>query len=1015
MNDSVTNGDVYTDAPGNDDYHGTNVCCPKEHIQAILDTYTVGAGDIIYVDTGYYKLTNTVTVTQNGNAATPLVIQGSTNFAAGSSVIYHQGNEAFSFQSDYVRLTDVTVTGGTKAIVFDGASNCTLSNVVVSGASDYGCSVQDSSMIIFRQCRIFKCQNGVEIDNSTNYIRTSTIAYNTLNQLEQKSGYLNLRNSIVVVNDAGAYGIKWTDGRYEGDYNNLYIDASGKIGSFNAVDYTKLYNWQIMTTQDVRSLSHDPLFPSDTNFHLPTAYPGSISVDTNGAWTDHSPCIDAGDPASSFINEPVPNGSRVNLGVYGNTPEAAQSVTGAWVLAVSLNDGAEVTEGAVDLRWRSNLTGAEQVNLEYAQYGKNGITWSWQMIASGIPATNEYYHWTTTNVVGSPLARWRVVSASDTSIWDANDTPFQLRPYTFYVNDNSTIGDEYCSAVGALNNWGASSNLPQASLYYVFLYNDIEGGDRIYVDNGSYSLSQSIVINQGDSGSSSNGYVTLVGTTNTILTRLGYASPVFDLNSAEYISINQMELRNGDYGISANGSSSCTFNDLIIRDANLSAVELQSSDSNALARIKAFDCNGMGIDIDGSTYNTIENSVIAFSGSHGISVDGGSDFNEITSCTIANNGGEQVYMSGGLVTIYNTILVATNLGQYCLFVDEGSYVGDYNDLYAANGSWVGYQDGVAASVTDWQMLSSQDAYSLGHNPLFADTTTDDFHLKSVQGRWTGSGFFKDSVHSPCIDTGNSASTYTNEPSPNGSRINIGAYGNTTQASMARTNAWVLAINYNDQGVMQDSFTLRWTSGNANPTDLVEIRYSSDGGTNWSYLTTTWVSTESFTWDASAFPSSGNGLWRIVLTHGADVYTSVVDQAFAIHPAYYYVNDDSVMNDVYCTAIGDDVNRGFRADAPMASLDRLLAIHDLEPNNVVYIDTGDYLLSTNVTVQRDDSGATGNQYVYLKGSTNYMAGGTQWSRDVRTMGANALNLEGVGYVYITDLTITNGVLWCLCQQ
>jgi len=36
-----------------------------------------------------------------------------------------------------------------------------------------------------------------------------------------------------------------------------------------------------------------------------------------------SPCIDAGDPASPFANEPEPNGGRVNLGAYGNTPEAA--------------------------------------------------------------------------------------------------------------------------------------------------------------------------------------------------------------------------------------------------------------------------------------------------------------------------------------------------------------------------------------------------------------------------------------------------------------------------------------------------------------------------------------------------------------------------------------------------------------------------------------------------------------------------------------------------------------------
>jgi len=33
-------------------------------------------------------------------------------------------------------------------------------------------------------------------------------------------------------------------------------------------------------------------------------------------------CIDAGDPSSDFLNEPQPNGGRVDMGAYGNTPEA---------------------------------------------------------------------------------------------------------------------------------------------------------------------------------------------------------------------------------------------------------------------------------------------------------------------------------------------------------------------------------------------------------------------------------------------------------------------------------------------------------------------------------------------------------------------------------------------------------------------------------------------------------------------------------------------------------------------
>ena len=68
------------------------------------------------------------------------------------------------------------------------------------------------------------------------------------------------------------------------------------------------------------------------------------------------------------------------------------------------------------------------------------------------------------------------------------------------------------------------------------------------------------------------------------------------------------------------------------------------------------------------------------------------------------------------------------------------------------------------------------------NPLFANSVNSDFHLKSQYGRWSGSAWVDDIVTSSCIDTGDPSDDYSNEPLPNGSRINMGAYGNTTEAS-----------------------------------------------------------------------------------------------------------------------------------------------------------------------------------------------------------------------------------------
>jgi hypothetical protein len=62
---------------------------------------------------------------------------------------------------------------------------------------------------------------------------------------------------------------------------------------------------------------------------------------------------------------------------------------------------------------------------------------------------------------------------------------------------------------------------------------------------------------------------------------------------------------------------------------------------------------------------------------------------------------------------------------------------------------------------------------------------EDCHVQSSRGRYAAGGWVSDPQDSPCIDSGDTNSVWALEPEPNGKRINMGAYGNTAEASLSR--------------------------------------------------------------------------------------------------------------------------------------------------------------------------------------------------------------------------------------
>jgi len=189
-------------------------------------------------------------------------------------------------------------------------------------------------------------------------------------------------------------------------------------------------------------------------------------------------------------------------------------------------------------------------------------------------------------------------------------------------------------------------------------------------------------------------------------------------------------------------------------------------------------------------YNTASNSLD--DGRGGAIFNQSSTGTNVINCTFHDNLGLLV---GGAICEY-----ASNGTQIrnSIFWNNLSSNGPELAFVADGGS--GYTSSIFYSDVQGgdENIYGETGYSLTYDnnidthPLFANAANGDFHLKSAAGRWDGTDWVVvDTVTSPCIDAGDS-SAYDNEPLPNGGIINMGFYGNTSQASKHDRflNIWV---------------------------------------------------------------------------------------------------------------------------------------------------------------------------------------------------------------------------------
>ena len=422
VNDTNTVGDVYCTAPGNDANSGTSPVHPCAIcMRCWLNWANWGRGQSLC---GYGHLyghqCDCIDGCVSGPATNPVVIAGSPNRAAGGSVFRSTGNPrpmGFDFRAGASNLIvrDIVLSNVVRGVTLSNAVNVVLDGVEVRGATFRAFEILNyANNLELIHCVAHGGGTGVYLNQATNiYVRHGVYWNNTANAIYVGAGVgVQVENSVLAstVSGAALYSVGVTNG-FESDYNNLFVGPRSQVGAVRAPAATadSLVAWQRLLRRDIHSLPQDPLLADPERFdYHPKTVETLGRVLPNGERTSDtvtSPLIDAGNPASDFSAEPMPNGGRVNIGRHGGTAEASLTPSLPWIQPLTLADGGGVSNGMYELVWTvggfSNETARVDVTLD------GGKTWG-VVVTSGVPLMNGSAVWTVTNVPDTPAALWRL-------------------------------------------------------------------------------------------------------------------------------------------------------------------------------------------------------------------------------------------------------------------------------------------------------------------------------------------------------------------------------------------------------------------------------------------------------------------------------------------------------------------------------------------------------------------------------------------------------------------------------
>lgn len=174
-------------------------------------------------------------------------------------------------------------------------------------------------------------------------------------------------------------------------------------------------------------------------------------------------------------------------------------------------------------------------------------------------------------------------------------------------------------------------------------------------------------------------------------------------------------------------------------------------------------------------------------------------------CTGGNRYGAAIYVDGGPggvsrvtaehLTVAGHACAASAPGGAAILIEAGSTLTLKNSILWGNTREFATNSGGGFGVT-YSVTVQAGTGNRAVDPLFVSAAGGDYHVQSAGGHYSASGWVLDARTSPAIDAGDPASPYANESAPDGGRANLGAYGNTIEASRSFVNQnWVFGSGF----------------------------------------------------------------------------------------------------------------------------------------------------------------------------------------------------------------------------